>query len=100
MFAPPEDHFSTGIGGPDILVWPAAALSQQDANRTMSKAFMPTPAQIHEACRQIRKEWSPEEEQMRRAWAASRGAPIRVVRVSDVDGAAARHSSELLGQMD
>jgi hypothetical protein len=66
----------------------------------MSKTFMPTPAQIREACRQIRKEWSPGEEQIRRAWAASGGAPIRVVRVADVNGAAAVHSSDLLGQMD
>jgi hypothetical protein len=66
----------------------------------MSKTFMPTRAQIEAACREIRKEWSPAEEQARRAWAGSDAVALRVVRIAEVDGAAVRHSLELSGQMD
>jgi hypothetical protein len=66
----------------------------------MSKTFMPTPVQIQAACREIRKEWSPAEEQARRAWAGSGAVALRVVRIADVDRAAVRHSIEFSGHMD
>jgi hypothetical protein len=65
----------------------------------MSKTFMPTPAQIEEACREIRKEWSPAEEQARRAWAGD-GVALRIVRLADVDGAVTRHALDFGGQLD
>jgi len=76
------------------------SLLQQEAKRTMGKTFMPTPSQIQEACREIRKEWSPAEEQARRAWTGSGAVALRVVRIADVDGAAVRHSIDCSGQMD
>ena len=66
----------------------------------MSKTFMPTRAQIEAACREIRKEWSPAEEQARRAWAGSGAVALRVVRLADVDRAAVRHSIDSAGQVD
>lgn len=46
-----------------------------DEYRTGGTApFMPTPAEIAEECRLIRAEWSPDEEQKRRAYGSGRVA--------------------------